>query len=151
MASNCPTLVVLQSLAVVMRRLIFAGGMIVCAAGTAGAQSAPPSNDDLVKEGAVIAERLCSSCHVLANAGSAGTAREGPPTFKGIANRPEQTATRIRNVLIMPHAPMPDVRLSHPEIERLIAYIDSLRSADAGPPLAPRRSPGAKPEYPDPT
>lgn len=99
----------------------------------------------------MIAERLCSSCHVVGDALGGGIANAGVPTFRGIANRPEQTAERIRNVLIMPHSPMPDVRLSNPEIDRLIAYVDSLRGPAAGPPLVPRLSPGKKPQYPDPT
>lgn len=117
----------------------------------ASAQGSPPGYEELVREGAVIAERLCSSCHVVGNTPAGGIANAGVPTFKGIANRPEQSAERIRNVLIMPHSPMPDVRLSNPEIDRLIAYVDSLRADSAGPPLVPRRSPGAKPQYPDPT
>lgn len=117
----------------------------------ASAQKMPPTYEELVKEGTVIAERLCSSCHITASGSGGATAREGLPTFRGIANRPGQTATRIRNVLILPHSTMPDVRLSNPEIDRLIAYVDSLRSESAGPPLVPRSSPGGKPLYPDPT
>jgi|LNFM01.1.fsa_nt_gb mono/diheme cytochrome c family protein len=132
-------------------RSILSAGIIVCLAGTASAQKAPPTYEDLVKEGAVIAERLCSSCHVMADGVGPGTAKEGLPSFKGIANRPDQTAARIRNVLILPHATMPDVRLSNPEIDGLIAYVDSLRAESAGAPLVPRRSLGGKPQYPDPT
>ena len=128
-----------------------AAAALIGLAGQAWAQGAPPTYEDLVREGAMIAERLCSSCHVIGSAPGGGIANAGVPTFRGIANRPEQTAERIRNVLIMPHSPMPDVRLSNPEIDRLIAYVDSLRADAAGPPLVPRRSPGAKPLYPDPT
>lgn len=128
-----------------------AAGAALCVSSPLSAQGSPPGYEELVREGAVIAERLCSSCHVVGNIPAGGIANAGVPTFKGIANRPEQSAERIRNVLIMPHSPMPDVRLSNPEIDRLIAYVDSLRADSAGPPLVPRRSPGAKPQYPDPT
>lgn len=130
---------------------LLSGGVVACLSATASAQKAPPTYEELAKEGGVLAERLCSSCHVMANGVGSGTAKEGVPTFTGIANRPDQTAARIRNVLILPHATMPDVRLSNPEIDRLITYVDSLRARNGGSPLVPRRSPGGKPTYPDPT
>ncbi len=86
------------------------------------------------------------------NAGQcARVAQAGVPSMKLIANMPGQTERRIRNVLIMPHTPMPDVRLSNPEIDRLIAYLDSLRDSTSDSPLAPRKGDGEKPQYPDPT
>lgn len=132
-------------------RSILSASVVACLSGTASAQKAPPTYEELAKEGAVLAERLCSSCHVMPNGVGSGTAKEGLPTFTGIANRSDQTATRLRNVLILPHATMPDVRLSNPEIDRLITYVDSLRARTGGTPLVPRRSPGGKPQYPDPT
>lgn len=110
----------------------------------------PPTYEQLVEQGTVLAEKLCSSCHLMDGA-KAPTINASVPPFKVIANVSGQTAERLRNVMIMPHSGMPDVRLSNPEIERLTAYIDSLRSAAAGPPLVPRRSHGAKPQYPDPS
>ena len=151
MAFNRFSLPGFASFARVLLRPILVAGVMACVGGSASAQGMPPTYEDLVKEGAVIADRLCSSCHMMANGRAGVTAKEGVPTFNGIANRPDQTATRIRNVLILPHDGMPDVRLSNPEIERLIAYVDSLRQESAGPTLVPRRSPGAKPQYPDPT
>lgn len=124
--------------------------VLVFTADAARAQGAPPTYEQLVKEGSVLAQRLCSSCHLVDNRSDA-TANVGVPTLRAVANLPGQTATRIRNVLINPHPPMPDVRLSNPEIDRILAYIDSLRTKDAGPPLIPRTSPGAKPVYPDPS
>ncbi len=113
-------------------------------------QKAPPTHAELVAQGAELAHKLCIACHVVGEQ-SGGTATVGVPTFRGIANAPGQSAARIRNVLLNPHPPMPDVRLTNPEIDRLLAYIDSLRAAAAGPPLVPRRDGVAKPSYPDPS
>lgn len=113
-------------------------------------KKAPPGYAQLVKEGDGIAQRLCVSCHIVGVAPEANVSA-GVPTMRSIANRPDQSSARIRNALIAPHAPMPDVQLSNPEIDRLIAYIDSLRADSAGAPLVPRLESGEKPVYPDPT
>lgn len=118
--------------------------------GTANAQpKMPPTYEQLVAEGAAVARRLCSTCHVT-GAETGGTATVGVPSFRGIAVKPGQTAQRLRHTMINPHPPMPDVQLSNPEIERLIAYIDSLRPPGT-PPLVPRDGRGSKPVYPDPS
>jgi cytochrome c len=121
----------------------------VACAGAAGAQGLPPTHAQLVKEGHELAAKLCQSCHVI-DEKAAGPVTAGVPALRGIANSPGQSAERIRNILINPHPPMPDVKLSYPEIDRLVAYIDSLRADAAGPPLVPRQDRG-KPVYPDPT
>jgi mono/diheme cytochrome c family protein len=124
--------------------------LVAAATGGALGQAKPPTYAQLVKEGTVLAERLCSTCHVMEGV-SSGAASAGVPSMRGLANLAGQTAQRIRNVLINPHPPMPDVRLSNPEIDRLLAYIDSLRAESSGPALVPRGEVGAKPTYPDPT
>ncbi len=125
-------------------------GMAVGAPAPVSAQAKmPPTYEELVVEGETLARRLCSSCHVMAGNGGA-TATAGVPTFAGIASKPGQSAAHLRHVLINPHPPMPDVQLSNPEIERLLAYIDSLQPPGAAP-LVPRGSRGSKPVYPDPS
>jgi mono/diheme cytochrome c family protein len=101
------------------------------------------------EKGHALAQRLCQGCHLIEEKAGA-TVPEGVPTFRGIANRPGQTAQRITNVLIQPHAPMPDIRLTSAEILDIIAYLDTLRTNKAGPPLLP--PPGSpKPKYPEPS
>ncbi len=101
--------------------------------------------------GQATAERLCISCHVISE-DSTAEVPAGVPTFKGIANKKTQTADSIRNVLIAPHAPMPDVQLTRIEIEDIISYLDRLRAPEAGPPLHPKKKKVApKPERPEPT
>lgn len=97
--------------------------------------------------GRAFALRLCSSCHLVD--GSGKSAPEGIGTFRGIANRPGQSADRISNVLILPHIPMPDTQLTRAEIQDIIAYLETLRTNPEVPPLI---APGtAKPEFPSKT
>lgn len=112
------------------------------------AQSKPPATTaQLVADGRGLAERLCQGCHLMDDKPGA-TVPAGVPTFRSIANTPTQSADRLRQLMLNPHPPMPDTQLSYPEIDRLIAYIDSLR--EVTPPLVPRER-GNKPVYPDPS
>ncbi len=101
-------------------------------------------------EGLKLAQTLCTNCHLIE--GAAGhTVTVGIPSFSGIANKPGQTGANIERILIAPHAPMPDMKLSHPEIQNLIAYIDNLRADKSLPPLQPSTKPPEKPKYPTPS
>ena len=108
------------------------------------AQAVEPS----ATRGRELAVRLCSNCHVID--GPATTATPvGIGTFRGIANRPGQTAEHISNVLILPHMPMPDTQLTREEIQDILAYLETLRTNPDGPPLIAPRS--TKPRYPSKT
>ncbi len=128
----------------------------VLAAGLMALASLPAFADDNPKQrvpspelGLALAEKLCSSCHVTGtDAGAGGTKPVGPPPFVTIANRPEQTAERIKGILIAPHAPMPDLQLTNDEMTDLIAYLDTLRKIE--PPLLPSGN-RDKPKRPEPT
>jgi mono/diheme cytochrome c family protein len=117
----------------------------VTAAEVAQSQGVPPVPS--ASAGSALAERLCAGCH-LTGRGNESAAQVGPPSFASIANRRGQTADHIRNVLIKPHVPMPDLQLTTNEIADIIAWLDTLRSPDA-PPLLPRG--GSKPAYPEPS
>lgn len=108
--------------------------------------AAEPPRPPSAERGKTIAERLCSGCHLTGT--GKGTAQAGVPSLPTIANRPEQSASRIRNILIRPHAPMPDLQLTNEEIADIITFLDTLRDAKA-PPLLPRDE-GGKPKYPEP-
>ncbi len=101
-------------------------------------------------EGLKLAQTLCTNCHLIEGA-VGNTVTVGIPSFSGIANKPGQTGANIERVLIAPHAPMPDMKLSYPEIQNLIAYIDSLRADKSLPPLQPSTKPPEKPKYPTPS
>lgn len=100
--------------------------------------------------GLKIAQTLCQNCHLVPGA-SGNTVTVGIPSLSGIANKPGQTGRAIEAVLIAPHAPMPDMKLSMPEIQDIIAYLDSLRTDKSLPPLQPSQKPNEKPKYPTPS
>ena len=107
------------------------------------AQAAEPSAD----RGRALAMRLCANCNLVD--GSGKSAPEGIGTFRGIANRPGQSADRIGNVLMLPHMPMPDVQITRDEIQDILAYLETLRT---NPDVAPLVKPGGqKPQYPSKT
>lgn len=74
-------------------------------------------------EGRRIAERWCSSCHVAADRGP-GT--DAVPTLQRIAVDPRRDPGWLRQWLNDPHPPMPDLHLSHTEIENVVAYLQTL-------------------------
>jgi cytochrome c2 len=90
------------------------------------------------QSGRDLAIKLCQSCHLIEEKSDA-VVPVGPPPFSVIANRPEQTAERIRFVLFAPHPPMPEIQLTNEEIDDIIAYLDQLRSDQVGPRLLPPR------------
>jgi mono/diheme cytochrome c family protein len=101
------------------------------------------------EKGHELAQKLCQGCHVIESGADSNTPA-GVPTFRSIANRHGQTGERIANILIQPHAPMPDIRLSREEIQNILSYLESLRTDPTVPPLLP---PGtrSKPTYPWPS
>lgn len=101
------------------------------------------------EKGYELASKFCKTCHLI-DGNSVDPTPAGPPPFSWIANKPGQTADRIKGSLLLPHPPMPDMHLSNDEIMDVIAYLDTLRSDEAAPPFVP--PPGEpKPKYPSPT
>jgi mono/diheme cytochrome c family protein len=76
--------------------------------------------------GRQMAERWCSSCHVVGPTQQGGTSSGAPP-FTAIANMSSTTAMALRVFLMTPHGRMPDLHLSRDEIDNVAAYILSLR------------------------
>lgn len=109
---------------------------------------AGPGDEPTLESGLELAHKLCKGCHVI-DSGAANPVPIGIPTFRGIANKPGQTGQRIKEVLIQPHVPMPDMQLSNTEILSLIMYLESLRNDPAIPPLLTPSQP--KPTYPTPS
>lgn len=113
---------------------VLIAAVITLAATTAAfgedASSAQPSAD----RGLRLAKALCVNCHLIGTQDQAA-ATPGVATFNQIANQPDQTADAIARQLIAPHSQMPDPRLTRAEIIDLVAYLDTLRAPDAGPPL----------------
>jgi cytochrome c len=78
------------------------------------------------KRGQELAERVCSTCHVVSS-GSTSTANPDVPTFAAIARRPDNTPERLAGRIIVPHPPMPNIQLTVAETRDIIAYIMSLK------------------------
>jgi mono/diheme cytochrome c family protein len=75
--------------------------------------------------GAAIAKRWCSSCHLVSR--DQTKAIEGVPSFAELARRPELAGERLITFLLGPHAPMPPIGLSREEARDLAAYIAAQR------------------------
>ncbi len=76
------------------------------------------------QDGYGLARQWCVTCHVIAP-DQAGSDAARP--FESIANDPNFTDQGIRAWLIDPHPPMPNLNLSSPEIDAIVAYLRSLR------------------------
>lgn len=79
------------------------------------------------KAGQELAEKLCTSCHIVGKEPANASMPSDVPSFTEIANRPDQTAVRIAGRIVIPHPAMPQIQLSRQEIADLAAYILSLR------------------------
>lgn len=108
-----------------------------------GQERANPSRES----GEAIAQRLCSGCHLMSGKPES-VVPAGVISLQGIADKPGQTGERIRDVLLMPHAPMPDIRLSISEIHSIVMYLESLRTNPATPPLFKPGDGDVRPKYP---
>ena len=76
-------------------------------------------------EGKKVAQRWCSSCHVVEE-NQPGSVPQGPPSFHMVAKN-GMTDAALRGFLSHPHGAMPDLALTRTEIDDLIAYIRSQR------------------------
>jgi mono/diheme cytochrome c family protein len=93
---------------------------IGAAAAPAAAQTVDPT------EGARLAETVCSACH-LVGPGEMGTGpNEHAPSFAAIAAMPSANELSLKVFLRSSHGKMPNIILSPPEAESVIAYILSL-------------------------
>ena len=106
--------------------------------------SAQDAQKTRAEKGEVLAQKLCANCHVLPGASPADVPA-GIPTFRAIANKPGQTGDHIAQVLIQPHAPMPDLQVSREEIADILAYLETLRTDPAAPAIAPPADIGPTP------
>jgi len=69
-----------------------------------------------VTAGRHLAENWCSGCH-LVSPEARQVAGEGVPTFAAIAQMKSTTLLSLRAFLETPHSRMPDLRLTHDQIE----------------------------------
>ncbi len=74
-------------------------------------------------EGERIAQRWCSSCHVV---GREARATDRAPAFVALAADPAKTEGYLKAWITNPHPPMPNFNLTRQRIDDLVAYIRSL-------------------------
>ena len=79
------------------------------------------------KQGKVLAEKLCTNCHLIGSNAQQEHANADVPSFPEIANLEGQTAGAITARIMMPKHPMPTIPLTKVELADLAAYILSLR------------------------
>ena len=127
---------------------VFILGMMVFAGAAAGETKKPWKADPA--RGAQLAERLCSSCHLVGDSQKETTVA-GIPPLKTVAGLEGMTRRRVTNALMVPHAPMPDIQLTIKEIQDIVAYLEELigrelEHQDGGAPNTKE-----KPKYPSPS
>jgi mono/diheme cytochrome c family protein len=80
-----------------------------------------------------IATKQCSSCHRISPLQSSDKRdpsladKDGPPSFQSIADLPSTTGLALNVFLHSSHKNMPNIMLSGPEADAVIAYILSLK------------------------
>lgn len=77
------------------------------------------------EKGLVLAQRWCTSCHVVSSTQS--KAIDGVVSFEAIAQRENFNADRLAFFLLNPHPVMPNMSLSRDEARDLAAYIGRLK------------------------
>jgi mono/diheme cytochrome c family protein len=76
------------------------------------------------ENGRRLSEQWCSECHAIDPA----AAKPGKTiSFAAIAAKPTVTAEMIASFLPLPHATMPNLQLSHDDIQDIAAYIMSMK------------------------
>jgi mono/diheme cytochrome c family protein len=110
-------------------------GIVLVLGSLSIASSAYADSDAVVSAmGHGLAQRLCSSCHLIEPGQSNPPDHVGGPAFQTVANNPKVTARSLRKHLRTTHSntmiplEMPNPRLSEDELMKIIGYILSLRT-----------------------
>ncbi|MDH3663835.1 MAG: cytochrome c [Alphaproteobacteria bacterium] len=77
-----------------------------------------------IRHGEMLAKQWCSNCHLIGGDQTAGG--DAAPPFAAIAETAAERTDDLRAWLADPHPPMPNLNLTHYEIDDLLAYIESL-------------------------
>jgi tetratricopeptide (TPR) repeat protein len=100
-----------------------------------------------VQQGKSLVEKNCSPCHAVGLSGESPN-KKAPP-FRSLHARHPSLALRepLSRGIAAPHDEMPRFTLSGPEIDSIVAYINSLATAKTGQPIArtDAKSPPAAP------
>ena len=80
-----------------------------------------------------LAQRLCTSCHLIEPGQTNPPGHVGGPSFQSVADRPDVTVEGLRKHLKTTHSnemiplAMPNPQLTQDQLVKIIAYIVSLR------------------------
>jgi mono/diheme cytochrome c family protein len=101
------------------QKLVLAGCCAVSTFGSTASFAADAGN------GKTLANRWCSSCHVVA--GDQKVATDQAPPFASLARMPGFDAGKLAFLLLKPHPNMPSLSLSRAEIADIADYIATLK------------------------
>jgi mono/diheme cytochrome c family protein len=109
-----------------MRTLLHAilGSSLAGLAGLAAAQAEDMTGN--AARGHRLALEECAGCHAVEK-GVRGGKLPDPPGFQRLAEDPAMTPLALRVFLTTPHADMPNLILTDPEIDDIVAWIHSLK------------------------
>lgn len=101
-----------------------------------------------VQHGKLLVEKNCSPCHAV-GAGGESPNKKAPP-FRSLHARHPNLALRepLARGIAAPHEEMPRFNLSGPEIDSVVAYINSLATAATAPPWTAKTKSVTKPTPP---
>ena len=87
-----------------------------------------------IDQGRALVERSCSGCHAVGASGSSPNTKA--PEFRNLHARHPNLALRepLSRGIAAPHDEMPKFVLSGPDIDTIVAYINSLSASKAQPP-----------------
>jgi mono/diheme cytochrome c family protein len=106
--------------ATMSRTLLLVGCCILSVSFTSTASLAADAGN-----GKILANRWCSSCHVVDDTQKLAT--DQAPPFASMAKVPSFDASKLAFLLLRPHPNMPKLELSRAEIADLADYIATLR------------------------
>jgi mono/diheme cytochrome c family protein len=99
---------------------------VALAAGLVMSASAGLAQSGDAEQGLALSRQLCAECHLIA-AGKATPRQEKVPDFHAIADMPGVGERSLHVFLSTTHGKMPNLVLTQPEQDDVIAYILSLR------------------------
>jgi mono/diheme cytochrome c family protein len=82
-----------------------------------------------------LAQTMCASCHAIEAGQTNKPDHVGGPAFQSVADRPDVTAAKLREHLLTTHTSamiplsMPKPDLSRDELNKIVAYLMSLKTA----------------------
>jgi mono/diheme cytochrome c family protein len=85
--------------------------------------SSPAMAGGDAQTGRDLARVWCSTCHIV---DQSSHGQDVAPPFPTIARRHSDDSEWVRLWLVAPHPPMPNFNLSTPQIDNIVAYLQSL-------------------------